>query len=72
MRVWPATRRPWDCQTTTGATKQLRREFDVRDRRTIRLEDESVDPTWAPGVEGPTQLELPLAPGEQPPASLVA
>jgi DNA repair photolyase len=51
---------------------ELRRQFDVRDRRTIRLEEQAVDPTWVPDVEGPSQLELPLAPGEQPPASLVA
>lgn len=51
---------------------ELRRQFDVRDRRTIRLEEQSVDATWVPDVEGPSQLELPLAPGEQPPASLVA
>jgi hypothetical protein len=51
---------------------ELRRQFDVRDRRTIRLEEQAVDPTWVPDVEGPSQLELPLAPGEQPPASLAA
>ena len=51
---------------------ELRRQFDVRDRRTTRLEEQSVDPSWIPDVEGPSQLELPLAPGEQPPASLVA
>jgi DNA repair photolyase len=45
----------------------LRREFDVRDRRTVRLEDEAM-----PDASGPSQLELPLAPGEFPPASLVA
>jgi DNA repair photolyase len=47
---------------------ELRRQFDVRDRRDIRLEDLPVDPS----VEGPSQLELPLAPGDEPPASLVA
>jgi DNA repair photolyase len=51
---------------------ELRREFDVRDRRTIRLEEQAVDATWAPDGESPSQLELPLAPGEDPPASLVA
>jgi DNA repair photolyase len=45
----------------------LRREFDVRDRRTIRLEEAAM-----PEAAGPSQLELPLAPGEVPPASLVA
>jgi len=51
---------------------ELRREFDVRDRRTILLEEQAVDATWAPDGESPSQLELPLAPGEDPPASLVA
>ncbi|HEU5204281.1 MAG TPA: radical SAM protein [Candidatus Limnocylindrales bacterium] len=51
---------------------ELRRQYDVRDRRTVRLEEKAVDATWAPDAEGPSQLELPLAPGEQPPASLVA
>jgi DNA repair photolyase len=50
---------------------ELRRQLDVRDRRTIRLEELPLDPTLAPIVDGPSQLELPLAPGE-PPASLVA
>ena len=51
---------------------ELRRQFDVRDRRTVRLEEQPLDPTRPPRVDGPSQLELPLAPGEQPPASLVA
>ena len=45
---------------------ELRRRFDVRDRRTVRLEDTTADTT------GPVQLELPLAPGEEAPAGLVA
>ena len=45
---------------------ELRRRFDVRDRRTVRLEDTTADTT------GPVQLELPLAPGEEAPAALVA
>jgi DNA repair photolyase len=51
---------------------ELRRQLDVRDRRTIRLEELPLDPAMAPKVDGPSQLELPLAPGEEPPASLVA
>ena len=51
---------------------ELRRQLDVRDRRTIRLEELAFDPAMAPNVDGPSQLELPLAPGEEPPASLVA
>jgi DNA repair photolyase len=51
---------------------ELRRQFDVRDRRTVRLEEQSPDPTLAPNVDGPSQLELPLAPGDEPPAALVA
>ena len=50
----------------------LRRQFDIRDRRTVRLEDLPLDPTLPPNGDGPLQLELPLAPGEEPPASLVA
>jgi len=45
---------------------ELRRRFDVRDRRTVRLEE------TAAGTTGPVQLELPLAPGEEAPAALVA
>ena len=51
---------------------ELRRQFDVRDRRAVRLEELPLDPTLAPNADGPWQLELPLAPGEEPPASLVA
>jgi DNA repair photolyase len=51
---------------------ELRRQFDVRDRRTVRLEEQPLDATRPPRVDGPSQLELPLAPGDQPPASLVA
>jgi DNA repair photolyase len=51
----------------------LRQQFDVRDRRTVRLEDFAPDPTVPPRLSPePTQLELPLAPGEDPPASLIA
>jgi DNA repair photolyase len=46
---------------------ELCRQFDVRDRRTLRPEDTPL------GLEsGPSQLELPLAPGDGAPASLVA
>jgi len=45
---------------------ELRRRFDVRDRRTARLEETAAD------TIGPVQLELPLAPGEHGPAALVA
>ena len=51
---------------------ELRRQLDVRDRRAIRLEELPLDPAMATNVDGPSQLELPLAPGEQPPGSLVA
>jgi DNA repair photolyase len=51
---------------------ELRRAFDVRDRRAVRLEELHLDPSLGPNVDGPSQLELPLAPGEEPPASLVA
>jgi DNA repair photolyase len=45
---------------------ELRRRFDVRDRRTARLEETAAD------TIGPVQLELPLAPGEHGLAALVA
>jgi DNA repair photolyase len=51
---------------------ELRRQFDVRDRRSVRLEELPRAPILPPNVDGPSQLELPLAPGEEPPASLVA
>ena len=49
---------------------ELRGTFDVRDRRTVRLEDNAIAPTLPPGAEwgAPSQLELPLAPGEDVPA----
>jgi DNA repair photolyase len=46
---------------------ELRRRFDVRDRRTLRLEETAAGPELVP-----SQLELPLAPGDGSPASLVA
>jgi DNA repair photolyase len=50
----------------------LRRQFEVRDRRAVRLEELPLDPALPLNVDRPSQLELPLAPGEEPPASLVA
>jgi DNA repair photolyase len=46
---------------------ELRRRFDVRDRRTVKLEETAGGPARVP-----SQLELPLAPGDGSPASLVA
>jgi DNA repair photolyase len=51
---------------------ELRRQFDVRDRRVVRLEELPRDPALAPNVDSPSQLELPLAPGDDPTAALVA
>ena len=52
---------------------ELGRLFDVRDRRAVRLEEAAPNATQRPRPRSePVQLELPLAPGEDPPASLVA
>ena len=40
----------------------LRQRYDLRDRRTVKLEEEGTD-----AADGPVQLELPLAPGIAPP-----
>ena len=40
---------------------ELRHRYDVRDRRTVKLEAERAD-----ADDGPLQLELPLAPGVAP------
>ena len=42
---------------------ELRDRYDLRDRRTVKLEAERADVD-----DGPTQLELPLAPGIAPEA----
>ena len=76
-RDWPAllpayerlySGRAYLGKTETGPLQrqvaELRRRFDVRDRRALKLEETPSD--------GPSQLELPLVPGEEAPASLVA